>query len=588
MIVLSLCTISSTSAVCGVLYSGEIMRTTDSGQSWSRVHIGNGTKYCGVYAITKSPTTGTLIATTGDNQIWVLRSTDNGATWTEIQQLTAETIGYSVVGLDNGRFLAGTGPTDSDVWKSDDDGLTWTLVIDLGQARTSALVDCGGGVVLAGTSTSEYIYRSTDYGSTWGTFIDANTTGTYVMALLKIPGTDIVLAGGGQPATVSRSINNGTSFSTGQQLNAVGYVTDFCLVGTDILACVREAGEIWKSSDNGITWTRTQLLPCSEAAVQVVKALSTTTILAGGRYTGIPMVSTDAGTTFSFGKIYPENKVISFSESTVYGRAYGIIDIPMHDEKLYTTFSLNTPFASFASNVTFAWSDLSFPALAGTFQQPFRPAYFNGTSSIINMANNVGAIAEDATRPYFVCSFWFRPETIPTTDQVIFRSAVYSTYVGFEVLYMSDGGTGAKIKFHTRSYSETLNSVEYVFPTSPVDTWKHVGVCWNYNTGSAGTIKMFIDGLSVASTTGCDYTYAYYNYAATPTHKDTIGARHDGTTATLFYQGYLALLTLDFSDDARITTVLPAARYAAICGGFKDVHTRHMNATKFSIPNLRI
>ncbi len=587
MIIKTICPIDSTSAVCGTIYSAEILKTSDSGQSWSRVHIGDGTKYCGIYAIAKSPTTGTLVATTGDSQTLVLRSTDDGDTWTEIQQLTSEVRGYCVVGLDNGRFLAGTGHADSDLWKSDDDGLTWTFVVDFGQVRTYSLCDCGGGVVLAGTGVNEYIYRSTDYGSSWGAAIDASTSTAYVATLFKIPGTDIVLAGCGSPATIARSINNGVSFSVGQRLASSGYVTAFCMYGASVFACTQEVGEIWKSVDNGLTWSLVHKYPCSEAVVSELKVLESGVFLAGGSHVGWPMVSSDGGVTFSFARIYPENAAIMFPQPFT-PSAYGLLDIPMHDESLYTTMTIGSPFASFASNVTFAAGDLSFPALSGTFQQPFRAAYFNGTSAVINLDNNVGSSVTLTTRANFVCSFWFRPETIPTTDQVVFRTVTSSTFAGVQVKYMSDGGTGAKIQVQMRSYQETVVTTEYVFTTSPVDTWKHVAIGWKYGTSGTGYVLLFVDGVQVAQTTGASFTYAYFRYVATPTHHDSIGASHDGTTATLFYKGHLALLTFDYSDNERIVTAIPAARYAAICGGFKDVHTHNLNSTMFSANNLRI
>jgi hypothetical protein len=165
------------------------------------------------------------------NDTW--RSTDNGATWT---QLTANAgwsgrgMQSSVVTPDGDIVLMGgyAGTEKSDVWLSTDNGATWTQqTANAGwSARngqsTVALAD--GSIVLMGGVVSNVplkndVWRSMDKGKTWTQqTASAGWSGRVVHSSVVMPDGSIVLMGG--------------------------------FDGTDIL------NDVWRSTDNGVTWTQ--------------------------------------------------------------------------------------------------------------------------------------------------------------------------------------------------------------------------------------------------------------------------------------------------------------------------------------------
>jgi hypothetical protein len=113
------------------------------------------------------------------NDTW--RSTDNGATWTQLPDAGwSARSGHSSVVMPNGSIVLtgglNSGGVKNDVWRSTDKGATWTLrnasagwTARSGH-RSVAMPD--GSIVLMGGQDSNYAYlndtwRSTDNGATW-------------------------------------------------------------------------------------------------------------------------------------------------------------------------------------------------------------------------------------------------------------------------------------------------------------------------------------------------------------------------------------------------------------------------------------
>jgi hypothetical protein len=118
--------------------------------AYSLVSLGSGVVLAGTYPTGK-----------------IFKSTDSGATWTEIQRLGSETYVYSLVSLGSGVVLAGTAPTGK-IYKSTDSGATWTEIQQLGsETRVYSLVSLGSGVVLAGTSPTGSVFRLQEVTIAW-------------------------------------------------------------------------------------------------------------------------------------------------------------------------------------------------------------------------------------------------------------------------------------------------------------------------------------------------------------------------------------------------------------------------------------
>lgn len=194
--------------------------STDGADSWTRINDSSGW-------IKRSYLTGT-INPDGDifimggskgggvylNDTW--RSTDDGKTWTQMSASSGWTereLLRSVALPDNSIVIMGgyisAAEYENDVWRSTDDGATWTEVNSSAgwvkrASHTSVVLPDGsivlmGGLIPAGTALND-TWRSTDLGATW-TQMNASSgwTKRYAHTSVVLPNGSIVLMGGVMP-----------------------------------------------------------------------------------------------------------------------------------------------------------------------------------------------------------------------------------------------------------------------------------------------------------------------------------------------------------------------------------------------------
>jgi len=219
------------------------------------------------------------------NDVW--RSTDNGATWTVVNASAGWTVRYShtsVVMPDGSIVLMGgkIGSTPyfvNDVWRSTDNGATWTQVNAsagwAGRYGHTSVVMPDGSIVLMGGNRNSYlndIWRSTDNGATW-TQVNASAgwAGRWGHSSVVMPDGSIVLTGGQKSSSpnwvndVWRSTDNGATWT---QMNAsagwAGRVShssvampdgSIVLMGGESPSSPNWLHDVWRSKDNGATWT---------------------------------------------------------------------------------------------------------------------------------------------------------------------------------------------------------------------------------------------------------------------------------------------------------------------------------------------
>jgi uncharacterized delta-60 repeat protein len=217
------------------------------------------------------------------NDVW--RSTDNGATWT---QMTGSggwsgSEGISSVAMPDGSIVLTGGWANGGkncVWRSTDNGATWTQLPDAGwtgRASHSSVAMPDGSIVLMGglgldnngynyTYTND-VWRSMDNGATW-TQVNASAgwTGRFSHSSVVMPDGSIVLIGGYDGSVtkndVWRSTDRGVMWT--QMTGSAGWparsgpssvaMPDGSIVlmgGYDMLG--RE-NDVWRSTDNGATW----------------------------------------------------------------------------------------------------------------------------------------------------------------------------------------------------------------------------------------------------------------------------------------------------------------------------------------------
>jgi len=136
----------------------EIYRSINSGDDWTLVASGYGG--INIYSLVYLGN-GIVLAGTDSNPARIIRSTDYGATWTDLGSFAAGEVGiHSFANLKNGIVVAGTNPNGK-ILRSIDYSINWTnLGQQYGQLTINSLTCLDDGRGMAGTSLGGLILRS--------------------------------------------------------------------------------------------------------------------------------------------------------------------------------------------------------------------------------------------------------------------------------------------------------------------------------------------------------------------------------------------------------------------------------------------
>jgi hypothetical protein len=185
----------------------------------------------------------------------ILKTTDGGATWATVLQLSTVDI-RSIAANDAGELFAVANTATARIYKSADAGASWQAIANEPFQLTKIAFDRSRGLC---TSTSGKVISSSDRGTTWR---DA--------------------------ATFSYPYLNELAFAAG-----VGF-------------CVEGYGKVYRTTDNGSTWTQTSPSLYSARAIKVLTATRTLIFGAGqysggdfGTYNGSLRQTKDAGATWA-------------------------------------------------------------------------------------------------------------------------------------------------------------------------------------------------------------------------------------------------------------------------------------------------
>lgn len=254
------------SGIFAISYNGHLLKSTDSGASWSDLGL-----------IDATATSCTDIAYIGNNTLVVgngfgansaFISFNMGTSWSAI--LTSPVAIYKAVNMGGGTALLLGRNTSSGLGygtKTTNYGASWTPIATLGSFNIYDAVDVGSGVVLAcGSVTStNQIYKSIDYGDNWTLSYNAGS-GYVGISIAWIPSTNYVLCtfqgtfDNDRPLV--RSADLGTSWtSLGNQgaVSLYGGSGSVLYSGRTTILCpsIVPQAQIKVSNDFGATWPYT-------------------------------------------------------------------------------------------------------------------------------------------------------------------------------------------------------------------------------------------------------------------------------------------------------------------------------------------
>ena len=340
--------------------SSGVSKSTDNGNTWQQVAspIENGGE-----AIVSD----NAIIVAEDNFIW--RSTDNGLSWDVVEQ-------FALTGISS-FARAGTklfGASNTGIETSTDNGGSWTFSPFSNGAYSFS---SNGSAIYLGSK--DKVFRSTDLGTTW---TDVSTgLGKGIIQALLFDGTNLFAGTPADAAGVYSSTNGGTSWEPGATGLPIGKTLRSLISFGAFLFAGTEGDGIYRSSDHGDSWVKTDANNTLLAQQLVLTFCTKDKALFAGALNGI-YKSTDGGATFQRTlNGFPPNKGVLVSSLTVSGgNILAAVTVLLSQTKALDTIfyssdngstwqPANLPVnATFVSSVA---SDGSALAYAGVFGQSF-------------------------------------------------------------------------------------------------------------------------------------------------------------------------------------------------------------------------
>ena len=217
------------------------------------------------------------------NVIW--RSTDDGVTWSAVEQSGANNI--TSFGRAGGRLFAGT----SDGYHiSDNNGENWTFIPFPGGVASFA--SDGSNIYLG---TRDKIYRSSNLGANWTE--TSSGLGKGLVGALMVDGATLFAGTPEDASGIYRSVNSATTWvPVANGLPTASRIRSIISFGSHIFAGTDGDG-VYRSGDRGITWTKT------DAANPLIghQRINSFCVKGNALYVGAEngiFRSTDAGSTF--------------------------------------------------------------------------------------------------------------------------------------------------------------------------------------------------------------------------------------------------------------------------------------------------
>ena len=216
-----------------------VLKSTDGGQSWNYAHYRRPDR---MFRVAINPVSPNVVVAYGNPGL--IRSIDDGATWSVIVTAGVDAIAYSPAGTLLVAFQDG-------LKRSTDDGTTWTASpsgLPSGRSIPTITFDSrGAGYLAAGGS----VYSSSDDGNRWSR--TSRDPGSEVVNFLTIGPGDALYAS--LPGSIRRSTDGGANWSTVPgTLGSGAIVTDISFLANVMYVSYLQGG-VFRSS-NGTTWQR--------------------------------------------------------------------------------------------------------------------------------------------------------------------------------------------------------------------------------------------------------------------------------------------------------------------------------------------
>ncbi len=222
-------------------FENGMLRSTDNGASWAQINNGFPVNQLFIYSLVNNGAT--IFASTA---FGIFRSTDNGANWVAANNGIDSFIVSMPLMVSGTTLFASIGVNG--VFRSTDNGANWTRISDGLNNTLVTRLAANGANLFASTSTG--VYRSTNGGVNW-TAVNNGLGDQFIIDVL-VNGTTIFAVA--IPGLVFRSTDNGANWtltSNGLPEDQIGIA--LAISGTTLF--YGNSFGVYRSTNNGASWT---------------------------------------------------------------------------------------------------------------------------------------------------------------------------------------------------------------------------------------------------------------------------------------------------------------------------------------------
>jgi PKD repeat protein/photosystem II stability/assembly factor-like uncharacterized protein len=246
-----------------------VRQTTDGGTTWrTSLTVYNSS---GITSVVIDPhNTETIYAgSTGKSGGEIFKSTDGGNSWSKINEhFTMCTVwGQPMLLVDHTNpSIAYTGTWLAGTWKTNDAGENWILLEEAPISSTSlSLNKLNSSIIYSADRTKPKVWKSTDAGLTWIETADFSSNGAFLVNRVSVYG-NIVYASTFGPSLhggkLYKSTDSGSTWNdiTGDLPRSVLDIA-FDFTNRDVIYVTTHVYGAYKSTDSGMTWNQMQNFP---------------------------------------------------------------------------------------------------------------------------------------------------------------------------------------------------------------------------------------------------------------------------------------------------------------------------------------
>jgi hypothetical protein len=236
--------------------AGTVRRTTDGGQTWTNGNPNPGVITGDIYNVEAIDANNAWV-TTSPSATFIYRTTNGGTNWTQVHTQAGGFI--NAIWMINATTGFATGDPVGGVWEflaTTNGGLNWTQ-LPTAPAQVGSEAGWNNSFFINGTdiwfgTNNTKVYHSTNLGLNWSS---GPTTGTVNSYSVHFNNGTNGLAGGSTTAFIVRTTNAGTTYSTVASIpTGTGNITGLEGNGSDYWAL--RGNHVFRSTNNGDNWTQ--------------------------------------------------------------------------------------------------------------------------------------------------------------------------------------------------------------------------------------------------------------------------------------------------------------------------------------------